>query len=408
MGIRSDSRIMTIMKTRSARSLACSAFFVGSFLSFFHLSSPYIYIGLMGALACLVMALGSKKRRLWWVYFAWSFVLLVGIEFVYWKKAEGNPVAQYEGGFSLDDLEVGPNFGFVRVKEEKRRVRKWIDGKLLYDVEYEIDSDGLRKTPSFGDNASILFFGGSLIFGEGVSIENTVPYQVGKRLEASTYIFAYPGYGPHQSLRAVECGIVEEAVRTEPNLIVLYTFPDHIRRILGKAPWDPFGPKYVQQPSGEIVFEGPFNSRFSGELQVYANEFLRRSIAWQTGFQSNPAITASDIEFYARLVSKMASELRLLYPKAEFHVIVFDPLEPGNNLARKMIEALTYIGIEAHSTRSIFSRYEEDRDRYRLHRFDDHHTAYANSELADYIVGLATGIAADVTTPSLNSSVSAE
>ena len=64
--------------------------------------------------------------------------------------------------------------GYAPRKDNTAAHRKYYGNELIFDVLYTIDADGLRISPPFNpenNNGSILFFGGSFIYGRRKLIE---------------------------------------------------------------------------------------------------------------------------------------------------------------------------------------------------------------------------------------------
>ncbi|MGE0490586.1 MAG: hypothetical protein AB7S38_15370 [Vulcanimicrobiota bacterium] len=145
------------------------------------------------------------------------------------------------------------------------------DGREAFRVTYRLDGDGWRKsakqTPRA--NQTVLCFGGSFMFGEGLEDSQTLP----SRLEAEsggtwhTRNLAMPGYGGHQMLAILEAGLEKPGPDEPPVKRAYYiaTLPPHAERAAGKAFWDLRGPRYRIRGQ-ELVNTGPFHSARAARL----------------------------------------------------------------------------------------------------------------------------------------------
>ena len=95
-------------------------------------------------------------------------------------------------------------------------------GEVVYDAVYSIGEDGFRITPVIHTGSiHINFFGCSLMFGEGLNDDETLPYFLHELdLRISVKNFAWHGYGVHQALR-----ILESIRDTKGNINFLLTSP---------------------------------------------------------------------------------------------------------------------------------------------------------------------------------------
>ncbi|OFZ80907.1 MAG: hypothetical protein A2583_05605 [Bdellovibrionales bacterium RIFOXYD1_FULL_53_11] len=159
-----------------------------------------------------------------------------------------------------DDWQLGA----VPYKSHRVTAKKTIDERVLYDVVYTIDENGLRHTPIPSDkrNLAVLFFGDSMTFGEGVNDNETFPaafQSLTKKYRA--FNFGFHGYGPHQMLRALEIGHERGIIKGyKPAYIIYVTHSDHIDRAAGRASWDIIGPRYEPDGRGYVVYSGRHHS----------------------------------------------------------------------------------------------------------------------------------------------------
>ncbi len=134
-------------------------------------------------------------------------------------------------------------------------------GDTIYNVNYGFDG-GIRDTPGskLEGQEFTLFLGGSFTFGEGVNDHETLPSAYAQLSEdVMVRNYGFHGYGPHQSLMTLEEDILQDSsLFTYEEGHVYYLFiPDHIKRMLGRAPWDTRGP-YLYLEEGILKYGGTF------------------------------------------------------------------------------------------------------------------------------------------------------
>jgi hypothetical protein len=111
--------------------------------------------------------------------------------------------------------------GWILTRDDKVKIKEYSRKDLIIDVIYTIDSQGLRTSPpdtGEDDIRSILFFGGSFVFGAGLNDTEAMPYQVGLKTNGDyrIYNFGVNAYGPHQMLSALEHGFAENIIKGKP------------------------------------------------------------------------------------------------------------------------------------------------------------------------------------------------
>ena len=212
-------------------------------------------------IALLFMSFRVTRGRYLIYNLAFVFFSLAVAE--YWFFLAGRSDTHYEGpyihGYYQDDAELG-----YSIKPGKRRVKavkKFNDGRTIYEVAYSMDEFGLRETPDVASKDSVFFFGCSFAFGEGVSDDESLPYRYATISGLRTRNFGLPGYGPHQMLRALETNRPKLlGVPESPTLVVYIALPTHLDRAAGRAFWDPFGPRY-EVKNGKAEYVGAFSDR---------------------------------------------------------------------------------------------------------------------------------------------------
>jgi len=225
------------------------------------------------------------------------------------------------------------NLGSLPVPNSTTEFREFLDGRLIDDVTYRIDSSGLREIPSTvqGRPHKVAFFGCSFMFGHGVENDQTVPYyfvqESGGTFEG--FNFAGEGWGPHQMLREIENSFVHQ-VAGKPDLAIYEAIPDHLRRVAGRAPWED-GPRYEPCQSDEACYSGPFHGAFYEVCRRWLDKSWTVKL-FESRFEklSRP----SDIPLYLAVLKRTRSLLE--ENGTHFVVVLWDQ----NDLARTMMNTL--------------------------------------------------------------------
>jgi hypothetical protein len=301
--------------------------------------------------------------------------------------------------------------GWAPAKGMRTRATLFHHGRPVYDVTQTIDSNGLRISAPAGKappDGTVIFFGCSFTFGDGLQDDETLPYQVctQSRGRWRAINFAFGSYGPHQMLAAIEDGRVRRVVDSRPRYAIYVAIIEHGARA-GRQGQDG-APRYRLDPDGEPRLNGHFHDegRAPGFLGSHVFRIIPGAapwLRWQLGKSSiyrktctrNAATTLTtldDIHLSLAIVRKSRELLLEDYPGLEFHVI-FWPTQftQCRALHREMLDGFRQLNMPVHRVEEILPGYDlEVPDRYQtryvLAPSDWHPNALANRLLAQYVV----------------------
>lgn len=173
-------------------------------------------------------------------------------------------------------------------------------GAAVYDVDYTIDSNLLRETKSCESGPTIVFFGCSFTFGEGLNDADTLPQAFADALSGKLRIVntAFSGYGPQHFLREMQSGLLDGAIGAQPKLFIFMTAAWHAERTACKPHWVRYAPRYVLE-NGQITLKGACYEGASLALLEWLQDAatFRYFIAPLLN-----KVTREDIEFYIRVM----------------------------------------------------------------------------------------------------------
>jgi hypothetical protein len=326
-------------------------------------------------------------------------LLLAAVEAYYVTHEYVNETFPDGGFYVADDV-----MGWVPAKAKKTHVVKYGPAGLLhgpegilFDRTYTIDSNGLRVAPPYRQGAlagTILFFGCSFAFGDGLADDETFPYQVGLQSGGRYRIFnfAFQGYGPHQMLAAIEHGMVRRVVDATPQYAIYVALPIHVSRVAGRGAFGGHAPRYVLDEKGIPREAGHFGDRKPlferlgfrrGEKQLGKSAIYRRLS------KGGSRINDDDTRLYLAVVHRSEELLTAQYPGLQFHVILWPYQRDEWQLPHayeKIREGFRQIGISYSLVEGILPGYTTDRSPYILSSVDWHPNALANRLLAHYVV----------------------
>ena len=248
--------------------------------------------------------------------------------------------------------------GSVPVPNLAIEFREVLDGRLITDVTYTIDANGLRKIPAPTQERArkVAFFGCSFMFGHGVEDDQTLPYYFVRDSRGSFegFNFAGEGWGPHQMLREIENGFVRR-VAGAPDLAIYEVIPDHLRRVSGRAPWED-GPKYELCPGDEVCYSGAYHSTYYILFRQWFNE------SWTVKYFDDHFARLSrpsDIPLFLAVLKRTRTLLE--NSGTRFIIVLWD----HNDLARTMMKVLRANRFDVIALSSVLS--EEAKKRASAH-----------------------------------------
>ena len=144
---------------------------------------------------------------------------------------------------------INNNYGYHPVKNKIFTEKIFYKKKLLKTNNYTINEFGHRKLENKRNKTKCLIFhGGSIMFGQSLNDDETLPYITSKLLEKThhSFNFAFNGYGPHQFLSKLENLNLKEIENCRDVIIIYQYIHDHIARVTGKRSWGDKSPRYVK------------------------------------------------------------------------------------------------------------------------------------------------------------------
>lgn len=311
------------------------------------------------------------------------------------KENEEKQVKYPEGYFIGNNVDY---LGYAPTKNFKAHVVKKYKDKIIYDVNYKINNDGLRETLSSNEKSDkcLLFFVCSYMFGEGVNDNETLPYYTGLMSgnKYRIYNFGFHGYGPHQMLSELEHGITEKIAKNCKESTIIYSrLPYHIQRLAGRTYWDEHGPKYVLE-NGKVVFKGHFDDEENileqieilfPKLQFY--KVLKRYIV-----SKRYNLNQNEKEYYTKLyieVLKKSWKLAREKHNANRFIIIFwdwNKSDEFNSTEKlNMLKTLKDNSFEYYMQSDMLPDFNNKWNTYQIED-DGHPTSKANFYLGKFLV----------------------
>ena len=355
------------------------------------LSLRYFYLAWAWTALAWAIALAMSA---WMIQRQWLRLLLVNLAAVcltfmlaeiWFSPALSAPDDVYSGDYMGEYFVDHPLLGYGPKVDFRARSTRSVDGEIVYDTLYSINSDGRRITPQATEaDRAVLVFGGSFTFGEGVQDAEAMPYRFGELAGSGyqVYNFGFHGYGPHQMLAALEFSLADKATDLPVSHVIYQTIPDHVHRAAGRAFWDKSGPRYELTAAGDAVFAGHFDDG-KGAIRKALPDLLNKSQLYRRLFGVQQELSQADVQLYAGIVERAQQLVQQNYPQAEFHVLLWG--YPGSDAFEMVSGALASRDIKVHPVIDILPYYANEAQRYELHPQDTHPNALAHDEIARYL-----------------------
>ncbi|MBS0289654.1 MAG: hypothetical protein JSS07_06435 [Proteobacteria bacterium] len=358
---------------------------------------PYFWIGCSWTLIFSILFLKSYKNTLAAVYinFAVITLFLCVCEIYFWWSNTPVPEKLVGNYWTPQMFKPDPFLGYVPQKNAKEVVgKRYLDNQLIYEMIISTDQHGLRNSypKSTAAKGAILFFGCSFTFGVGVNDNETLPYQVGSKLQgqANVYNFGYGGYGPQQMLSALEQGLVDKIVLEQPKHAFYVAIPSHIVRSAGLTSWNIHDPKYDLDEKGEIYYAGHFDEKTISlphwVQQCYSQ--LNKSYLWQK-IQASllRKINDRDIDRYIKIVIKAKTIFEQRYPQAKFNIIYWNIADIPNHevVMKKLLTEFKKSEIPVYLVDNMITDFKINQAYYLIEK-DGHPNPRANACIASYVV----------------------
>jgi hypothetical protein len=313
---------------------------------------PWIFLVLAGLSAGTWRALGASAARRAALSLTTAWLALAVLELLL-LTAFPSPELDRETDYG-QMLEYRAGLGSA-LRPGTWSSSSWLGWWEVYDATYTIGPHGWRTTgpPREEAASSVLCFGGSFVFGQGLDDGASWPWLLASELGDGVQVvnLGVPGWGPGQMLALAGSPELDEPVEAPPRLVVHLAIPGHARRVSGEAPWSAGFPRYELSPDGAVTRRGshpePAAARERGALERFLRRNLRRAaVIRRLRTPRQPASRTSDgerIELWAAVVERSRAVLEERYPGVRFLVVFWDGSAPGAPRFERqetMIEAL--------------------------------------------------------------------
>lgn len=374
------------MNRRTSFSLILILAAIGSTAIFQWLQQPFLWTMLLWTVITVagVVWLRGTSLQVVLINLATALLVLTVFEGYLLLREMKADQTRMQGEYTIDYFDADNLLGYGPAKDKVATSEKYHGNDLIYSVQYTIDEHGLRISPvkTEPELGCVLFFGGSVTFGEGVADDQAMPYQVGALTghHYRIYNFAFHGYGPHQMLAVLESGRVDEITDCRPTHVLYQAIIPHVERAVGRAVWDKQGPRYTLKQEGGVKLAGRFND---AEFDPVWKGLLGQWLTFDTLFGRRRTPGEEEIQLYTEIVNTAREYTEQHYPGSEFHLLIWDNDKITSH--DQVMEALRARKFRIHRISDILPDYRVDKARYELDLYDHHPAAATHTYIARYV-----------------------
>jgi len=357
---------------------------------------PFAWIGVGWSIAAFAVVPRLRGRAQQPVLMLGAVALAVGLAEI-WFNFSLPPEVERHSDPSINRYDA--LLGWAPKASQVVHVTESAAGQTIYDVHYSIDANGRRVVaPDRGDEVEgcVFFFVDSFTFGEGVSDQESLPYQFGLATQGRFRVvdFAAPGYGAEQMLAMLERGELSGTPPCEPTHIVYLALPHHALRAGGKTSFSGKGPRYRLRADGTAEYvETPSETSAEppGWLEEKWEYQLTKSQVVRALKRRSITATDADIALYFAIVRQCYRIFGERWPRAERHIISWDIYDYIVDGKERFHQGLATVDAKVHNIDAIIPGYSENPVPHSLHYLETHPNARSYELVAKYLAAQFTG-----------------
>ncbi|OGW80517.1 MAG: hypothetical protein A3G33_09545 [Omnitrophica bacterium RIFCSPLOWO2_12_FULL_44_17] len=264
------------------------------------------------------------------------------------NKARKNQLKE-SSGFSQSLYSVDPVIGYKPKPNTETFAFKEVSAKPLYRVKYTTDTYSRRIAPMGNPEIRdkfILFFGGSIPFGEGVNDEVTLPAFMARfASEYYPYNYSCSGYGPQEMLAHLGRPEFKKEISQKDGVAIYFLHDGDVSRAIGSMviynAWGRTMP-YYQLRDGQLIRRRDFRTGRPWLSRFYS--FLGKSqILKYFKIDLPPRIRFSDVKLVAKILERSRDLFKEKFKSNNFFVII---LPEQKKLGPKIIPYFKTAGIQ--------------------------------------------------------------
>ncbi len=229
------------------------------------------------------------------------------------------------------DYTINANYGYHPKRNKIFEEKFYKNQNLFKKITYTVNNYGHRISPDLDNvNDCLLFHGGSIVFGQSVNDNETLPYRISEKLNDNFLVFnfAFNGYGPHQFLAKIENNYLEELNKCNNLLVIYFYIQDHIGRVAGKRSWGDKSPRYIYDQN-KLINKG-FFSDYPFKLIMKKRKNIRNSFSISKIINID-SVDLNDEKLFIKLIDDIEQKINPKFNQVNFLYIIWQHEKNLNN-----------------------------------------------------------------------------
>lgn len=228
--------------------------------------------------------------------------------------------------------------------------------KIIYKVRYQTDRFNLRIPVIENQSAAHMIFAGcSFIFGEGLPVEESLPYLIGKADPAIKIVnLSSIGGGLHSLLRWAELFSLKDLSLPENGVFIYFFLPDHIDRLLSRVNylmWADPGAPHFELRNGQFIYTGPVKETKNYKIVRNTSDIGLNNLVLKA---DTPAYTREDLKNFITGIRQLRKRVNQQLPLSKFHVAFYPFQRMTPELENIFRSELGASGINVFDTKERF------------------------------------------------------
>ena len=248
------------------------------------------------------------------------------------------------------EYDINKHYGYYPKSNSEFNEEIYFNKKLIKKNIYSINEYGHRENFNLNDKNEncIVLYGGSIIFGQSLSDDETLPYFISRDLNFShsVYNYGFNGYGPHQFLSKLENNEISEIIHCDFLLLIYKFIPDHVARTAGRRSYGENSPRYDIK-NNSLIQRG-FFSDYPYKIIMKLRKNIRNSKTISSLYDIG-IVNDYDKKIFLKILKKIETEAVKNFKNVSFiNIIWYENLGIWNNSKSEFKEIYNFLKSKNH------------------------------------------------------------
>lgn len=232
----------------------------------------------------------------------------------------------------------------------KVRTTKYQNDKVLYDVIYEHDDHGLRKTEanlSKSYDEHLIIAGCSFTYGDGLNVEESLPFLMERELlRINSYNLGVRGGGLSTILFYMERGSIKKIIKEKRGKFIYLFMSNHPSRWLARPDflswaWESY--PYYENKNGKIYYKGPLKDQTFYKLFKKAQELGFKKTPQLLALKNKNDFSEDELKNFVEGIDLLRDSYLKAFPEGEFYLLI--NFSEKNQITNRVTQLAKRLGI---------------------------------------------------------------